>query len=147
MGGRIIARGIGLGLAAMALNVLVAFLWVWTYAVLVAPGHDGAFYQAYGQRVAPISGIVAGVPLLFVAGWLVARGPRPGNAALLPAVTYVVLDLLLIAIGGLWPPLWSLALSYLTKFAAAWAGGRFAMRRLAQKRPLLSFRWTRSSSR
>lgn len=129
MGGRIILRGIGLGVAAMLLNVLVAFLWVWIYSVAIAPGHDGAFYQAYAQGVAPISAIIAGLPILFLAGWLAARGPRRMPAALLPAVTYIILDVLLIAIGGLWPATWAAAVSYLTKLAAAWAGGAVAIRR------------------
>lgn len=128
---RDLLRGIGLGAAAMAANVLVAFLWVWIYSFAVAPGHDGAFYQAYAQRVAPISAIVAGIPILFLAGRMAARGTRPLVAALIPAVAYIVLDLVLVAIGGVWPPLWMLAVSYATKLAAGWAGGRVAMGRSA----------------
>ena len=128
MGGRIIARGLGLGLLAMLLNVLVAFAWVFFYSVAIAPGHDGAFYQAYAQRVAPISGIVAGIPIFVAAGWLAAQGPRGERAALLPAASYILLDLLLLGISGLWPSLWLLALSYLTKVAAAWGGGRLVTR-------------------
>jgi hypothetical protein len=131
MGGRIIVRGLGLGVLAMALNVLVAFAWVFIYSVAIAPGHDGAFYQAYAQRVAPISAILAGVPILFAAGWLAARGPRRDLAALVPAAAYIILDLVLAAAGGLWPSAWSLALSYVTKLAAAWAGGRVAVSRRA----------------
>ena len=131
MGGNVILRGIGLGVAAMLLNVAVAFLWVLFYSIAVAPGHDGAFYQAYAQRVAPISAIVAGLPILFGAGWLAAREPQPERAALMPAATYVVLDAALIAAGGLWPPLWTLALSWLTKVAAAWAGAVVKRRRQA----------------
>jgi len=128
MGGKVILRGIGLGVLALLLNVLVAFLWVFFYSVAVAPGHDGAFYQAYAQRVAPISAILAGLPILFAAGWLTARGSGAVLPALVPAATYILLDLVLNAIGGLSPPLWSLALSYLTKIGAAWAGGRLALR-------------------
>jgi hypothetical protein len=128
MGGRIIARGLGLGLLAMLLNVLVAFAWVFFYSVAIAPGHDGAFYQAYAQRVAPISGIVAGIPIFVAAGWLAARGPGADRAALLPAASYILLDLLLLGISGLWPALGLLALSYLTKVAAAWGGGRLVTR-------------------
>jgi hypothetical protein len=128
MGGRIIARGLGLGVVAMLLNVLVAFAWVFFYSVALAPGHDGAFYQAYAQRVAPISGIVAGVPIFLAAGWLAARGPGAERAALLPAASYIVLDLLLLSISGLWPAMWLLALSYITKAAAAFAGGRLVKR-------------------
>jgi len=75
-----------------------------------------------------LSAILAGAPILFAAGWLAARGARPDRAALIPAAAYMVLDLVLIGIGGVWPPLWTLAVSYLTKFAASYAGGRLAPR-------------------
>ncbi len=129
MGGKVILRGIGLGVLALLLNVLVAFLWVFLYSVAIAPGHDGAFYQAYAQRVAPISAIIAGLPILFAAGWLSARGSGVILAALVPAGAYIVLDLVLNAIGGLSPAIWILALSYATKLAAGWAGGRLALQR------------------
>jgi hypothetical protein len=128
MGGRIIARGLGLGLLAMLLNVAVAFAWVYFYSVAIAPGHDGAFYQAYAQRVAPISGIIAGIPIFLAAGWLAARGRGAERAALLPAAAYILLDIALVTISGLWPPFWSLPLSYATKLAAAWGGGRLTRR-------------------
>lgn len=128
MRGRIIARGLGLGLAAMLLIVAIAFGWVWFYSVAIAPGHDGAFYQAYAQRVAPISGIIAGIPIFLAAGWVAARGPGADRAALLPAAAYILLDLVLLIASGLWPPLWSLAVSYLTKLAACWFGGRLTDR-------------------
>lgn len=128
MGGGAIIRGIGLGVLAMALTVGAAFLWVWFYASSINPGHDGAFYQLYAQRVAPLAAILVGVPLLFVAGWLNGRGQRSWLAALVPAATYILLDAVLIAASGLWPPLWTLAVSYLTKTGAAWAGGRLARR-------------------
>ena len=128
MGGRIIARGLGLGVGAMLLNVAIALAWVLLYAVAIAPGHDGVFYQAYAQRVAPISGLIAGIPIFLAAGWLAARGPGAQRAAWLPPVAYILLDLVLLIASGLWPPLWSLALSYTTKLGAAWAGGRQAER-------------------
>jgi hypothetical protein len=128
MGAGIIVRGVGLGALALLLNVAVAFAWVLFYSVAVAPGHDGGFYQAYAQRVAPISGLIAGIPIFVGAGWLAARGPGAQRAAIVPAAAYILLDLALTAVSGLWPPLWSLALSYLTKAAAAWGGGRLAER-------------------
>ena len=129
MGGRIILRGIGLGVAALVLNVAIAFLWVWFYSFAISPGHDGAFYQAYAQRVAPFSGLIAGIPLLFVAGMLSARGDRPLAGAAIPAATYILLDVLLMALGGMWASVLAMTLSYLSKIAAALAGGWFVQRR------------------
>lgn len=126
MQGRVIARGIGLGIAALLLNVAVAFFWVWLYSVAIDPGHDGAFYQAYAQRVAPVAGFIAGIPLLLAAGWRVGRRQRSDVAALTPAITYVVLDVGLMAAGNLWAGPLALLLSYASKLLAAWVGGRLA---------------------
>lgn len=127
-------RGFGLGLAAMALNILVAFLVVWIYSIAVAPGHDRSFYEAFAQRAAPISGIVAGLPILFAAGYLAARRAAGDRrvAASIPALTYIAVDGALIA--GFMPgalSAWAVFLiSWLTKVGAAGLGGRAAMRRL-----------------
>lgn len=131
MGGATILRGIGLGVLAMLLNVAAAFLWVLFYSIAVAPGHDGAFYQAYAQSVAPIAAIVAGLPILLACGWLAARGRNALPAGLIPAIVYILLDFAMVAAGGLWPPFWLLLLSWLTKIAAAWAGARLRMTRTA----------------
>lgn len=128
MGGKVIARGIGLGVLAMALNVGAAFLWVYFYSIAINPGHDGAFYQAHGQIVAPILGVGLGIPLMIAAGWLSARGTSSALAPLIPAIAYILLDIGLAAGSGLWPPAWSLVMSVITKFAAAWAGGAIATR-------------------
>ncbi len=125
----VIVRGILLGIATMLAAAAAAALWVFIYSIAIAPGHDGAHYQDYGRSVAPIAAIVAGLPLLFGAGWLAARGGRPMLAALIPALTYILLDLALSAAGSVWPPLAALALSWLTKLFAAGAGGWLALRR------------------
>jgi hypothetical protein len=131
MGGRIIARGIVIGIAAMALVVAIGAAWVWLSAIAFNPGHAEPYYQLYAQRVAPLIAITSGIPLLFAAGWLSGRGTRSPAAPLLPAITYILLDIVLVAAGGLWPPVWSLIVSWLTKLAAAWAGGALARRRRA----------------
>ena len=131
MGGRIILRGIGLGVAAMLLNVAVAFLWVWIYSLALAPGHDGGFYQAYAQRVAPVSSILAGVPLLLGAGYLAARGDRPLLASLIPAGAYILLDFVLMVLGGLSEAPVTILISYVTKIAAAALGGLLRQKRRA----------------
>lgn len=125
----VIVRGIMLGVAAMLAVAAAAALWVLFYSVAIAPGHDGAHYQAYGRSVAPTAAIIAGLPILFGAGWLAARGSRPMLAALIPALTYMMADLVLTAMDGSWPALWALTLSWASKLAVAWAGGRLALQR------------------
>lgn len=131
-----IARSIGLGLAAMGAVVLLAFIWVLVYALVIAPGHPGGFYQSYAARVSPISGLIAGLPVLFLAGYLARRWSRGGTlvVSLIPALVYVAVDALLLAMfmadafrAG-WP---LLILSWLSKAGAALAGGWLAARRNA----------------
>jgi hypothetical protein len=129
---RHIARSIALGLAAMGAVVLLAFLWVLIYAVLIAPGHPGPFYQAYAARVSPISGLIAGLPVLFAAGFLASRkADKPLVAAAIPALVFILLDALLLTLfmpSGFraWP---LLGLSWISKVGAGLAGGWFARRR------------------
>jgi hypothetical protein len=127
MGRRIIARGLGLGLAAMLLIVAIAFAWVFFYSVAIAPGHDGAFYQAYAQRVAPLSGIIAGIPIFLLPGGSRARPGRPASRfdprrRVHPARSAPADRQRAVA------AMWLLALSYITKAAAAFAGGRLVKR-------------------
>ena len=133
MGISIVIRGIALGLAAMLLSVAVAILWVWVYSIAVAPGHDGGFYQAYAAQVSPIAGIIAGVPILFGAGWLAARATPDLAlaAAAVPALAYAMIDggiVLLAAPAALaaWPVF---LISWSTKLLAALAAGALVARR------------------
>ncbi|HEY0116951.1 MAG TPA: hypothetical protein VGB54_14655 [Allosphingosinicella sp.] len=130
---RLILRSVALGLAAMAILVALALLWVLIYAFWIAPGHPGGFYQAYAARVSPLCGLIAGLPVLGLAGYFAARmaPARPLAAAILPAIVYILLDLLLLALfmpAALrgWP---LLLLSWVTKAAAAAGGGWLAGRR------------------
>ena len=124
----ILLRAILFAIGAMVLNVAVAFLWVWIYSMLIAPGHDEAHYQAYAMRAAPISSIIAGIPILFAAGWLAGRREpaRPMLAGLLVAVVYVAIDASIVFAVADSIPYAILATSFGTKLAAAAAGGRMA---------------------
>lgn len=125
MKGRVIRRALLLAIGAMALNVAASFLWVWIYSVGIAPGHDEAFYQAYAQRAAPISSIVAGIPTLFAAGWLSAR-KAPEQAMLAGALVGLIYAAIDLAILFSVPNTVSgsiIATSMLTKIAASALGG------------------------
>jgi len=128
---RFIARAAALGLAATALLTAVIFAWVLVHAYVVAPGHAPAVYQAYAARVAPLAGVLLGIPLFGLAGFLaVRRHPYALPLALAPAATFILIDLALLAMFqrsafGAWA---ILLLSWLSKLAAALLGGRFASR-------------------
>ena len=90
---RLIARAAALGLGAMALLAAVIFAWVLVYAYVVAPGHPPAQYQAYAARVAPLAGIVLGLPVFALAGQLAVRHRTYSlMLALTPAITFILLD-------------------------------------------------------
>ena len=133
MGLALALRSLATAVAAMVLNVACAFLWVLIYSMLIAPGQDEAAYQAYAMRVAPWSSVIAGIPILFAAGWLLARwhggGWRTGICA---GIAYVVIDgAMLLSLGVLLDFLAVVAWSFTTKLAAAALGGALAGRRLA----------------
>ena len=128
---RLIARAAALGLAATALLTAVIVAWVLVHAYVVAPGHPPALYQAYAARVAPIAGIILGMPLFALAGFVAVR--RHAYAlplALAPAAAFVLIDLILLA--AFQPAALAawllLLLSWLSKLAAALLGGRLAAR-------------------
>ena len=119
-------------LGVMIANVAASFFMVWVYATFIDPGHPHAYYQAFAETAAPIGSVVAGIPLMLLAGYLLGRG-RPKRSALLvagaAALIYVLVDLTILigagASGSIW--VWA-ALSHATKLAAALAGAALATR-------------------
>ena len=112
----------------MVLNVAISFAVVAVYSYAVDPGHDEAYYQAMAERIAPWSSVVFGIPLFYVASFVLARRKpeRPAvGFALTVAGIYIAADAALIffldalsALGAIVP------LSFATKLIAAFAGAR-----------------------
>ena len=127
-------KSVAVAVAAMAVNVAASFLWVFVYSMLIEPGHDAAFYEAYAMRVAPWSSVIVGLPILFGAGWLLSRWHGGGwQTGLWAGVAYVLIDGAILAAAGMLTGLLAIeALSYATKLGAAALGGRAAGRRLAK---------------
>lgn len=113
-------------LAVMIANVAISFGIVWAYSAFISPGQPLSHYQGFAEAAAPIGSVVAGIPLMLLAGFLLAKG-RQRRAALLAAgaaaSVYIALDLAILvgahASGSIWA--WA-ALSHATKLAAALAG-------------------------
>lgn len=126
-------RSVVLALAAMALNVAYAFAWVAIYSYLIAPEQSEAAYEAYAQRATPWTAIIAGAPILFGAGWLLARWHGGGwRTGICVAIAYAAMDLLILAaVGALLVMPLIVLLSDATKLAAAALGGHVAARRSA----------------
>lgn len=90
-----IAKALGLGAVALALNVLLLFLLVFLYSQLIAPGRPPAHYAAMAPRIADWSAPVAGITLLFLVAWLFGRRRPDRNAyafALAVYASYFAID-------------------------------------------------------
>jgi hypothetical protein len=120
-------------LGVMILNVLISVLYVFVYSYSIDPGHDGAYYQAYAQAAAPYSSIIAGVPLMYLAGrWIGGKFPKGNSvkAALLVWLVYFIIDLSIIVAAGAMAQIAILfTISFVTKLAAAYLGGLTAQKR------------------
>jgi hypothetical protein len=123
-------------IAVLILNVGIHILYMVIYSYLINPGQDAAHYQAHAQLSAPYSSIVVGMPLMFlVCRWVsrkfAARFSLP--AALLVWLVYFLIDItVLIFAGELFSLAWLFIISFVTKFAAAFAGGLAARKQVAE---------------
>ncbi len=125
----------GCALGVVAAGVVITVLYMVLYGHLINPGHDKAYYDAHVQVAGPYIGIVAGIPLMFFAGLLVGRSWSADlavSAALIMWLTYAVIDVGVAVAWGLTPRIIAVvAVSVLTKLAAAYAGGLLASWRVA----------------
>ena len=126
----LLLKSLALAIAAMAINVAMAFGWVAIYSLAIAPGQSEAAYQAYAEQVAPWCSVIAGIPILFVAGWLRARwgsGASGWSFGAMVGILYALLDVtILLAAVGLAALTGVVGLSIVTKIAAAAWGGKVA---------------------
>lgn len=117
----------------LVLNVLIHVLYMVVYSYMIDPGHDQAYYEAYAELSGPYSSIVAGMPLMFLAGrWIGTKFPKGNSvkAALLVWLVYFLIDLAIVALVGALAQIALLFVaSFATKFAAAYLGGLSAQKR------------------
>lgn len=105
---------------AEILLIGAAIAWVAIYSHALNPGQALAVYQAHAQASGPWVSISVGLPLFWALGrWL---GWREGRVLL---GLYLALDAaLLLAFAPAAPPWLLVLLSYASKSAALWLGGR-----------------------
>jgi hypothetical protein len=119
-------------IGVMIVNVAVSFGVVWVYATFVEPGRADSYYEAYAMRTAPISSVIAGIPIMLLAGFLLA-GRRSRRAAFqaagAAALVYIAIDLAILVAArapeAVWP--WAAA-SHSTKLLSALAGAALRIR-------------------
>lgn len=140
-----LASLIGVALLVMALNVAMSFLYMVIYGYLINPGHPDAYYKEHIKVAAPYCSIVAGVPIMFLAGLWVAgwgSGETGGQlgvrAALVVWLAYTLIDLgIVVAAGAMTAKLAVLvAISLLMKLAAAYAGALVGVHSGSQSAPV-----------
>ena len=120
-------------LGVMVLNVVIHVLYMVVYGYLINPGHDEAYYQAYAELSAPYSSIIAGTPLMFLAGRWIGSKFSKGNsvkAAVLVWLVYFLIDFAVVAaVGALAEIALLFAISFATKLAGAYLGGLSSQKR------------------
>ena len=127
-----VAALVGCALGVMVVNVAVTILYMVVYGHVIDTGHERAYYDAHVKIAAPYCSIVAGIPLMFLAGlwvggWDVTLAVQ---SALIIALAYAVIDVASLAVSG--PTVRMsvfVAISVLTKLAAVYCGALLAVRR------------------
>ncbi|MBX3295562.1 MAG: hypothetical protein KF762_07605 [Acidobacteria bacterium] len=114
-------------IAAGVTNVFVFFLFMVAYGNLIDPGHADIYYQEAANRFGPYLSIIAGMPIMFIAGVLLRRfyGNNGLKIGLLAWAIYLVLDVAIIAaVGQLGNLSVLVAVSFTTKLLAIYLGAK-----------------------
>lgn len=135
-----VTRLIGVTLLVLMANVAVSVLYMVIYGHVIDPGHEPQYYNDHIQVAAPYCSIVAGIPLMFFAGWWVAgwwHGALGVRAAWVVWLGYTAIDLaIVLAAGGMSFRVGALfVVSFGTKLAAALLGARMRLARPSELRP------------
>ncbi len=133
---------VGVSLLVMVVNVAASILYMVVYGHLIDPGHEEQYYHDHIMVAAPYCSIVAGIPLMFLAGWWVGswrEGEFAIKAALVVWLAYALIDIAVLLAAGPTARVAVLcavlyAVSLLTKLAAVYLGAVVAGRRASMKR-------------
>lgn len=116
----------GVALLAMIVNIGACFLYMVVYSYLIDPGHEKEYYHDHVQVAAPYCGVIAGVPIMFFAGWWVGGwwdGEFVVTAGLIVWFVYAVVDLGVLLTVGITSRIGIMYLvSFLTKLVAVYVG-------------------------
>ena len=127
---------VGVAILVLVANVAASILYMVVYGYVIEPGHEPQYYDDHIQVAAPYCSIVAGMPLMFLAGWWVAGwwarslGVR---GALFVWLAYTVIDLAILLAAGMSLRVGSLfVVSFATKLAAAYFGANLRIQSQAE---------------
>jgi len=123
---------VGVAVLVLLVNVAVSILYMVVYGHWIDTGHDEQYYQDHIKVAAPYCSIVAGIPLMFLAGWWVGgwwEGAFAVKAALVVWLAYALIDIGVLLMAGLTARIAILSAgSLLTKLAAVYLGALVAGR-------------------
>lgn len=124
---------VGVSVLVLVLNVALSIVYMVVYSYVINPGHDEQYYRDHIQVAAPYCSIVAGIPLMFLAGWWVGgwwEAAFAVKAALMVWLAYILIDLAILLAAGMTKHVAVLfAISFITKLAAVYLGALVAGRR------------------
>ena len=95
-------KAAGTAIAILVVNVAISFGAVATYAVFIDPGRQAAYYEAAAQWIAPLSSVMFGWLLFFLAIRILSNKPER-NALFFALATfgfYAAIDVGIIAAAG-----------------------------------------------
>jgi hypothetical protein len=130
-----VALLVGVAVLVLVANVAASVLYMVVYSYVINPGHTPQYYNDHIQVAGPYCSIVAGIPLMFLAGWWVADWWRPAlgvRAAWIVWLAYAVIDLAVLLAAGMSMRVGLLFVaSFVTKLAAVHFGARLRVARTA----------------
>ena len=119
-------------------NVATSVLYMVVDGHVIDPGHEPQYYNDHIQVAAPYCSIVAGIPLMFLAGWWVAgwwRRKLGVRAAWTVWLAYAVIALAIVLAAGMSLGVGLLVVvSLATKLVAALFGATLRLARPAEPR-------------
>ena len=131
-----VALLVGVAVLVLVANVAASILYMVVYGHVIDPGHDPQYYNDHIQVAGPYCSIVAGIPLMFLAGWWVAGWWRRAlgvRAAWIVWLAYTVIDLAILLAAGMSIGVGLLfVVSFATKLAAVHFGARLRIARPAE---------------
>ena len=127
---------IGVAILVLVTNIAASILYMVVYGHIIDPGHDAKYYQDHIQIAGPYCSIVAGIPIMFLAGWWVAgwwRRTLEYRGAILVWLAYSIIDLSILLIAGLSFGVGVLfVVSFATKLASIYFGASMRLRNGAE---------------
>lgn len=108
-------------------NVFAFFLFMVLYGHVINPGHEEQFYQDAASRFGPYASIIAGMPIMYIAGRILRRhlGSRALKIGIAAWCIYLAVDVAIVtALGQILNFLPHILVSFATKLAAMYFGAK-----------------------